>query len=247
MAILTKEQEKNIISDFLRKLGNKVRQKREKKNISQKELADFLHIDRSVLSKYENGQTDMVVSKLPMISLYCDFPLKDYFDDELQQTISQTVKEMARLVQTKYKTKDARKAHRDAVKEAQMEFLVGFVYEKDGVRYTKEKIGSDVVQPKPMSDYEICMRGDYYTNSNVVPFDEQDFIVYLEGEPLLLEILQTGRKMIDCMGNDTKETRLKTSISEYVIGEVFIEKVIKQESWDALRAYAYYKKMMGKL
>ena len=247
MAILTKEQEKNIISDFLRKLGNKVRQKREKKNISQKELADFLHIDRSVLSKYENGQTDMVVSKLPMISLYCDFPLKDYFDEELQQTISQTVKEMAQLVQTKYKIKDARKAHRDAKKEAQMEFLVGFVYEKDGVRYTKENIGSDVVQPKPMSDYEICMRGDYYTNSNVVPFDEQDFMVYLEGEPLLLEILQTGRKMIDCIGNDTKETRLKTSISEYVIGEVFIEKVIKQESWDALRAYAYYKKMMGKL
>lgn len=156
---------------------------------------------------------------------------------------------MARLVEMRYKSKDARKAHRDAKKEAQMEFLVGFVYEyeKDGVRYTKDKIESDVVQTKPISDYEICMRGDYYTNSNVVPFNEQDFMIYLEGETLLLEILQTGRKMINCMGNDKEETRLKTSISEYVIGEVFTPKVIKQESWDALRAYAYYKKMIGKL
>ena len=128
---------------------------------------------------------------------------------------------MARLVEMKYRTKDGRKAHRDAEKETQMEFQVGFVYEKDGVRYTKDKLTSDVVQSKTMSDYEICMRGDYYTNSNEVPFDEQDFMIYLEGEPLLLEILQTGRKMIDCMGNDKKETRLKTSISEYVIGEVF--------------------------
>ena len=247
MAILTKEQEENIISDFLIKLGNKVRQKREMKNISQKELSDFLHIDRSVLSKYENGQTDMTVSKLPMISLYCDFPLKDYFDEELQHTISQAVKEMVRLVQIKYKTKDARKAHRDALKETQTEFLVGFVYEKDGVRYTKDKIIPDVVKSKPMSDYEIFMRGDYLTNSNVVPFDDQDFMIYLEGEPLLLEVMQTGSKMISCIGNNKREIRLKTSISEYVIGEVFIEKMIRQESWSALRAYAYYKKLLGKL
>ena len=241
------EDKKKLVEVFLIKLGEKIKYKREIKGLKQEALASYLEVDKSNISRYEAGCVDFPVSKLPLISKYCDFPLKDYFDEELQQTISQTVKEMARLVQTKYKTKDARKAHRDAKKEAQMEFLVGFVYEKDGVRYTKDKIGSDVVQPKPMSDYEICMRGDYYTNSNVVPFNEQDFMVYLEGEPLLLEILQTGRKMIDCMGNDTKETRLKTSISEYVIGEVFIEKVLKQESWDALRAYAYYKKMMGKL
>ena len=38
----------------------------------------------------------------------------------------------------------------------------------------------------------------------------------------------------------------EAGISEYVIGEVFIEKMIKHESWDALRAYAYYKRMLEK-
>lgn len=241
------EDKKKLVEVFLIKLGEKIKYKREIKGLKQEALASYLEVDKSNISRYEAGCVDFPVSKLPLISKYCDFPLKDYFfDEEIDKTLSLTVSEMAELIQKKYAARDKRKSYRET-KKISYEFLVGYVYEKDGVRYIRDKKDTPIVQPKPMSDYEICMRGDYYTNSNVVPFDEQELMHYLKQQPDLLVTLQSGKQMLECIGNNKDKISLRSHISEYVIGEVFIEKVIKQESWDALRAYAYYKKMMGKL
>ncbi len=69
-------------ADFLVSIGNVIKRKRVKKNISQKELGAFLGLDKSIISRYEQGKVDMPVSNLLFISTYCEFPLTDYVYDE---------------------------------------------------------------------------------------------------------------------------------------------------------------------
>ena len=78
MKKLTYQEEARIKEHFLTYLGNFIKTKRNKKNISQVTLANCLNITDSALSKYESGTRDMPVSYLPLISTYCDFSLTEY-------------------------------------------------------------------------------------------------------------------------------------------------------------------------
>ena len=71
---LSEERRKSIVADFLFKLGTRLRMKREKMGLSQKELSDCLEVDQTNLSRYENGERGMNVSLLPLFSVYCRFP-----------------------------------------------------------------------------------------------------------------------------------------------------------------------------
>ncbi len=243
---MTEEKEK-IIKLFLIKLGGKIRYKRKAKGLKQEALASYLEVNDSSISRYEAGDVDFPVSKLALISKYCDTPLKEYFDEELQKSISLSLCEMTKLIQEKYQKKDARKAYHDKKMEQTQELLVGYIYEKDGKRYMKERRISELQRTTTVSVYEKCIRGDYYTDIAAAPFDEKELMQYFEQNPKLLKILECSRQMMECMGDRKDLGRLKTGISEYAIREVFIEKMIKHESWDALRAYAYYKRMLEKL
>ncbi len=67
-----------IRSEFLIDIGKTVKKRRARKNISQAELAEYLEVERSTISRYETGVTDMPVSNLPLISAYCKFPISDF-------------------------------------------------------------------------------------------------------------------------------------------------------------------------
>ena len=92
--IMTK---KEIQKDFLLSLGGVIKKKREKKNITQHELSDFLEVSKSTVSRYESGQTDMPVSTLPLISYYCGFALNDYFYDEKVMIATDNLFEMLKI------------------------------------------------------------------------------------------------------------------------------------------------------
>ncbi len=64
--------------DYLVEVGKVIRENRNKKNISQEKLALYLEVDRSTISKYESGSTDMPVSNLPLISYYCNFSMSEF-------------------------------------------------------------------------------------------------------------------------------------------------------------------------
>lgn len=65
----------------------------------------------------------------------------------------------------------------------------------------------------------------------------------MEMDFLLLSKLE--KNFYECIG-DKKNRKLKETIADYVIGEVIVEPFMSERSWDALRAYAYYKKLIGK-
>uniref|UniRef100_UPI004057C6EB helix-turn-helix domain-containing protein n=1 Tax=Acetatifactor sp. TaxID=1872090 RepID=UPI004057C6EB len=90
---MTKEQ---IKKDFLVSIGSVIKKKREKKNISQQELGEYLNVSKSTISRYESGSFDMPATTLPLISSYCDFPLSDYVYDEKVKTATRNFEMLLR-------------------------------------------------------------------------------------------------------------------------------------------------------
>ncbi len=64
------------IKDYRLKLGDKIRQVREERGYSQEQLADMMDINRSTISKIENGKFSITVDYLVRFSLFLDYEFK---------------------------------------------------------------------------------------------------------------------------------------------------------------------------
>ena len=58
------------IKDYRLKLGDKIRQVREQRGYSQEQLADMMDINRSTISKIENGKFSITVDQLVRFSIF---------------------------------------------------------------------------------------------------------------------------------------------------------------------------------
>lgn len=72
MKIKIEPQEK-FIMDYRLKIGNSIRDLREKKGYSQNELADIMNLTRSTISKIEQGKFSFNIDYLSKFSLFLDF------------------------------------------------------------------------------------------------------------------------------------------------------------------------------
>lgn len=64
------------IKDYRLKLGDKIRQVREARGYSQEQLADIMDINRSTISKIENGKFSISVDYLVRFSIFLDYEFK---------------------------------------------------------------------------------------------------------------------------------------------------------------------------
>jgi DNA-binding XRE family transcriptional regulator len=67
------ENQENFIRDYRVKIGDALRNIREKKGYSQDELAEIMNINRSTISKIENGKFNLSLDYLSKFSWYLDF------------------------------------------------------------------------------------------------------------------------------------------------------------------------------
>ncbi|MFN3794722.1 MAG: helix-turn-helix domain-containing protein [Chitinophagaceae bacterium] len=70
---LALENQENFIKDYRIKIGNSLRSIREKKGYSQDELAEMMNVNRSTISKIENGKFNLSVDYLSKFSWFLDF------------------------------------------------------------------------------------------------------------------------------------------------------------------------------
>jgi len=66
----------NQIKDYRLKLGDKIRIVREQRGYSQEQLAELMNINRSTISKIENGKFSITVDYLVRISIFLDYEFK---------------------------------------------------------------------------------------------------------------------------------------------------------------------------
>ncbi len=64
------------IKDYRLKIGDKIRQVREQRGYSQEHLADLMDINRSTISKIENGKFSITVDYLVRFSIFLDYEFK---------------------------------------------------------------------------------------------------------------------------------------------------------------------------
>jgi len=64
------------IKDYRLKLGDKIRQVREQRGYSQEHLADMMDVNRSTISKIENGKFSITVDYLVRFSIFLDYEFK---------------------------------------------------------------------------------------------------------------------------------------------------------------------------
>lgn len=100
-------------------LGQRIRQAREKRGLSQEELASALNLGQRAISELENGKRRLPVTDVPKLAQVLDVSILYFFGDEIRlddldiallkefhslpnNQIRQTVIEMLRLLSTTY-------------------------------------------------------------------------------------------------------------------------------------------------
>jgi len=63
------------------KIGNRIKELREFKNMSQKDLAYTSDLDRSYIASVENGQRNISIVNIEKIAKALDVTLKDFFNN----------------------------------------------------------------------------------------------------------------------------------------------------------------------
>jgi transcriptional regulator with XRE-family HTH domain len=70
---LAKDSIENFIRNSRLKMGQNIREIREKRGYSQDELAEIMGVNRSTISKIENGKFSFSIDYLTKFSLFLDF------------------------------------------------------------------------------------------------------------------------------------------------------------------------------
>lgn len=78
MTEFEKIQMHGIKEDFLKETGEFISKKRKYRNLTQKELGEYLEVGATTISRYENGEIEIPGSNLAVISSVCGFPMRDY-------------------------------------------------------------------------------------------------------------------------------------------------------------------------
>lgn len=66
----------NQIKDYRLKLGEKIKLVREQRGYSQDQLAGLMNINRTTISKIENGKFSITVDSLARFSIFLDYEFK---------------------------------------------------------------------------------------------------------------------------------------------------------------------------
>jgi transcriptional regulator with XRE-family HTH domain len=72
---ITKNSIENYLHDCRLKMGQNIREIREKRGYSQDELAEIMKVNRSTISKIENGKFSFSIDYLSKFSFFLDFDL----------------------------------------------------------------------------------------------------------------------------------------------------------------------------
>lgn len=70
---------------------------RQKKNISQQELADKLNLDRSTISRWENDEMDVTVGNALQVANYFNIPIEDLTGKDMTNDNNKTFDELELL------------------------------------------------------------------------------------------------------------------------------------------------------
>lgn len=82
---LSESQQISILTvvTITKKIGERIRQIRTKRGLSQEALAHIAELDRTYINSIENGKRNVGIENIEKIATALNVALKDFFDHEL--------------------------------------------------------------------------------------------------------------------------------------------------------------------
>ena len=241
---LTEVQTKQLVEDFLYKLGEKLRIKRTRINLTQTELANSISMSQSEISKIENGQADANVSILPLYSVYCNFPMYELFPRDESQAILDSFSKAVAVTAQRKKRQLSAKQQKESIdttlpkKTKSEKVLKARIYDVDG---------EEVYEGVPESTSGYTMREQYrdasiYTDAD--PVTAEEFCQYARelDQETIDSTVYAGRLLFQFEMTPRKET-MKGMLADYIVDEILITPLLNSRKNQHLRLYAYYKKL----
>ena len=232
---------KEFTTRFLENIGSIIKRKRKKLNITQSQLAKFLHVDSSTLCKYEKGITDIPVSKLPLISTYCDFKITDFFTNDTSQELLDTFNKLADIRGMQYL-----KNEEHATTKLQKPSLLGHIYiDENGKEFTEYLTVKEPSHPKKSLSIENLL-----DQEPIIPFSKVEFIEYIlkDEQKKLYDALTGAKLLLDCIDTDKKpgkKQKLRNDLAKYIIEDIIIKEA-SNGNYQAKQAYGFYKNLCTK-
>lgn len=237
---LSKIQSDSLIQTFLQSFGERLKFRRKRVNVSQDELASCLDIDASTLSKYESGTRDMQVSLLPLVSVYCDFPMYELFPREESASILDVFTRAVKVTVDRHKRQDEYRAKRRKHMQ-QGEYdgkeLKGYVYEVDGVEVyepaTPRLAGAGTIKEQYRS---VSVAPD------TAPCSGQDFCDFIKEDiPDSIQPVMDAGQFLNSVADAPRKNGLRDSVADYIVDELVINRITADHDDErSKRMYAYY-------
>lgn len=227
---LDNEQSERVRRTFLEQVGNKIRDFREKKNILQTVLGQCLGLSAVSISNYENGVSDMKLSNIPLISMYCDVPISKLLPEDDAQSLINTLSEVIDIAVHRYERGERRRY-------ISGNRVVGKVYEDD------LDIVIPVVKRSKYGLKEQYKRCEQDTMAQ--PYTDQEVYEYIKATKSdIIPIIQNAGQILKYIENKPNKETVRNSISDFIIDEVFLceYKEIGQNA-PTERMYAYYRSL----
>ncbi len=76
-------EEKIYFPDYYKKLGKRVRKIRHSKRLSLNDLASYCHLEKTSISRIENGRTNVTFKTIIILCKALDIEIKELFDFDL--------------------------------------------------------------------------------------------------------------------------------------------------------------------
>lgn len=233
MINIEKSEKEELKKNFLVRLGSYLKERREHKGYSQESVAQVIEVERSVLSKYEDGKASMKVDTLPVLSAIYDFELSECFKQPEYRDLVSKFKGAVTVMSHKYERKRYRQTlvKYERVRPATTvdgERVMIVEETKTGKVSFGEKIksGSIVVEDRAYNDYEMESYLERIINANG-------------------SAVADALTMLDSISEAKKKETLKGVVADYVINELIVEPMVyNQDNGYFRRAYAYYKKYL---
>lgn len=233
MQKLEKDVRRGIENKFIKYVGELVYTMREKRHIRQEDLADCVGVSRASLSSYENAENPLPIKLLPLISLYCDFPMRRFVEWEEEKNIKKAFSKFIEVTAERYKRREVRDAIDSGSKK-----LVGKVYADEEGEWV-ERLPAGPGKKHSSTKSESIRSGEYVVYVN--PMTDDEFVDYVRSIDAAEQLCTTFDYIRTC---HPKRSLIEESIT-HVVTKIIVEPLTSNRNDEtAQRAYAYYQKML---
>jgi len=225
---LSEAMEGMVRENFLEFIGRVIKIKRKRKNMSQEELGEYLGVSESTISRYEAGKQDLSASTLPLVSYYCDFPLKVFFFQERGKQLADISKDL-----TKLSAMEPLRQRRDDDYQ-----VIGKI-----IKMGDEEMTIYMTPPSERKELKIWQKEKYQGRLNTE--DVQPFTAEELAEYLMLDGNEEKRRILEAAGSILKASLTSRALTmEKSLAGFVLEKCLEEPDYEIRkRLVAYFRKL----